>query len=196
VGLQQVSLVKNTEQKVLSGARQCFFRHGYKASNMTLISEYAGYSRATIHKYFKNKDDAFRQVVNQFQQQANDACQPILAQDLECWESINLIMHAWLKPTFDEVNDQYILNDLKYHVQHVAKDIFVQARQNIQDMLCIILEKAEQKENIDLTQLGVSPCELAQLLLASLDGLRGHQEQQNLEQASLNILRIFQLACR
>lgn len=189
-------MITNTEQKVLVGARQCFFRHGYKASNMTLISEYAGYSRATIHKYFKNKDDAFRQVVHQFQQQANDACQPILAQNLECWESINLVMQTWLKPTFDEVSDQYILNDLKYHVQHVAEDIFKQARQGIEDMLCSILETAEQQDSLSLANLPVNSRQLAKLLLASLDGLRGHLEKQDLEQASHDVLRIFQLACR
>jgi len=189
-------LTTNTEQKVLASARQCFFGHGYKASNMTLISEYSGYSRATIHKYFKNKDDAFRQVFHRFQQQANEACQPIMAQQLECWERIHLIMQTWLKPTFDEVSDQFILNDLKYHVQQVAEDIFKQARQGIEDMLCEILHNAELKQELSLTNLGVSPRKLAKLLLASLDGLRGHLEKQDLEQASQDILRIFKLACR
>jgi AcrR family transcriptional regulator len=190
------TLTINTEQKILTDARQCFFTHGYKASNMTLISEYAGYSRATIHKYFKNKDDVFRHVVHQFQQQANDACRPILAQNLECWQSINLIMQTWLKPTFDEVNDQYILNDLKYYVQHVAEDIFKQARQDIEDMFCTLFEKAEQEGKLSLSHLPVNTRKLSKLLLASLDGLRGHLESQDLEQASHEILRIFQLACR
>lgn len=113
-------MIGNTEQKILSAARQCFFQHGYKASTMTLISEYAGFSRATIHKYFNNKDDAFRQVLMQIKQQANDACQPIMKGDLECWQSISLIVQTWLKPTFEEAGDQRIINDLKYHVQQIA----------------------------------------------------------------------------
>ena len=169
-----------TEQKVLSGARQCFFRHGYKASNMTLISEYSGFSRATVHKYFKNKDDAFRQVISQFQQQANDACKPILAQQLECWKTISLVMQAWLKPTFDEVSDQHVLNDLKYHLQHVAQDIFIQARQSIEDMLCQVLTQAQEEDKLSLTQPKVGPRKLAKLLLASLDGLRGNLDNQDL----------------
>ena len=163
---------------------------------MTLISQYSGYSRATVHKYFKNKDDAFRQVFHCFQQQANHACQPILAKNLECWETIHLIMQTWLKPTFDEVSDQYILNDLKYHVQHVAEDIFNEARQGIEDMLCETLDKAQLKSEISLSQIKVTPRKLAKLLLASLDGLRGHLEKQDLEQASQEILHIFKLACR
>ncbi|MGR6871597.1 TetR/AcrR family transcriptional regulator [Pseudomonas sp. HK3] len=185
-----------TEQKVLAGARQCFFQHGYKASNMTLISEHAGYSRATVHKYFKNKDDAFRQVVHQFQLQANNDCLPILAQELECWETIGLVMETWLTPTFDEVSNQHILNDLKYHVQHVAEDIFAQARQDIENMLSDVLTKAEKAQSITLERTGLAPRKLATLILASLDGLRGHLEKQDLQQASHDVLRIFQLACR
>lgn len=186
----------NTEHKILAGARQCFFRHGYKASNMTLISEYAGFSRATTHKHFKNKDDAFRQVLMQVKQQANEACQPIMKGELECWESISLIVQIWLKPTFEEAGDQRIINDLKYHVQQVADDIFQQVRKDIEDMLYQLLAKAESKNDISLVHTGLETRELAKILLASLDGIRGHLEKQRLEQASHDILHIFKLACR
>ena len=185
-----------TEEKVIAGARQCFFQHGYKATNMTLISEHAGFSRATVHKYLNNKDDAFRKVVHQFQLQANNDCKPILAKQLECWDTISLIMQTWLKPTFDEVSNQVILNDLKYHVQHVAQDIFAQARKDIETMLCDVLTQAQQQNKISLEPINVQPRKLATLILASLDGLRGHLEKRDLQQASNDILRIFQLACR
>ena len=162
---------------------------------MTLISEYAGYSRATIHKYFKNKDDAFRQVIHQFQQQANQACQPIMQQDLECWVGINLIMQAWLKPTFDEVSDQFVLNDLKFHVQQVAADLFQQARKGVEDMLCELINNAASQGNISLSLVALTPRKLAKLLLASLDGLRGHLEKDQLEQASHEVIRIYEVAC-
>lgn len=189
-------MTSNTEQKILTGARQCFFRHGYKASNMTLISEYAGFSRATIHKHFKNKDDAFRQVLLQIKQQANDACLPIMKGNLECWKSISLIVQIWLKPTFEETGDQRIINDLKYHVQQVADDIFQQVRKDIEDMLYELLTKAENINEISLVNTGLETRELAKILLASLDGIRGHLEKQRLQQASHDILHIFKLACR
>lgn len=192
---QVTTLTLKTEERVIAGARQCFFQHGYKASNMTLISEHAGFSRATVHKYLKNKDDAFRKVVHQFQLQANNDCKPILAEQLACWKTIELIMQTWLKPTFDEVSNQVILNDLKYHVQHVAQDIFSQARKDIEKMLSDVLTKAQQQDEISLERINVEPKKLATLILASLDGLRGHLEKHDLQQASKDILRVFQLAC-
>lgn len=185
-----------TEQKILAGARHCFFQHGYKATNMTLISKYAGFSRATVHKHFKNKDDAFRQVCQQLQLQASQACILILKQNLECWQSIRAIAEAWLKPTFDEVSDQRILNDLKYHVQHVAQDIFNQARQSIEDMLTGLLENAKAEQQVSFAAINIQPRMLAKLLVAGLDGLRGHMEKEALEQASIDMLKIFEQACQ
>lgn len=105
-------------------------------------------------------------------------------------------MQAWLKPTFDEVSDQFVLNDLKFHVQQVAAEQFQQARQGIEDMLYELLYKAEQQDKLSLTQIELSPRKLAKLLLASLDGLRGHLEKDNLEQASHEVIRIYKIACR
>lgn len=183
------------EQKVIQAARECFFQHGYRLSNMTLISEYAGVSRATVHKYARNKEDAFRKVCKQFQAQAQDACMPIEGLNLECWQAIDLILQIWLKPMFDEVSDSRILNDLKYHIQHLAEDIFKEARQILEDMINQHIIKGVKNQQISLEQLGYSSQTLTQLILASLDGLRGHYEKQDLNQASLNMLKVFKVAC-
>jgi len=189
-------MTTSTEQKVITAARDCFFHYGYKASNMTLISEYAGFSRATVHKYANNKEDAFRKVCKQFQEQAELACQPILEGDLECWDAIELIMQAWLKPSFDEVKDIRILNDLKYHAQVVAEDIFLLARQQMEDMMCKQLEQAINKNELNITALNLSAREFAQLLLASLTGLRGQFDKASIQEASVNTLNIFRQASR
>jgi len=189
-------MAKSTEQKVLAAARMSFFQYGYMATNMTLISETAGFSRVTTHKYLKNKDDALRQVCRQFQQQANEACAPLFTQQLNCWEAIDLIMQVWLKPTFEEVVDQKVLNDLRYHVQQVASDIFVEARQDLEDMLCEQIEKGVAEGSLTLEKIQVSPRQLSSLLLASLDGLRSHLDKTGLQTASQDVLRIYQLACQ
>ena len=118
-----------------------------------------------------------------------------MQQDLECWVGINLIMQAWLKPTFDEVSDQFVLNDLKFHVQQVAADLFQQARKGVEDMLCELINNAASQGNISLSLVALTPRKLAKLLLASLDGLRGHLEKDQLEQASHEVIRIYEVAC-
>ncbi|GAA6134338.1 hypothetical protein NBRC116188_11270 [Oceaniserpentilla sp. 4NH20-0058] len=163
---------------------------------MTLISEYAGVSRATVHKYARNKEDAFRKVCKQFQVQAQEACTPFEELDLECWQAIDLILQIWLKPTFDEVSESRVLNDLKYHIQHIAQDIFKEARQILEDMINKQITKGIAKQQISLEQLGYTSQTLTQLILASLDGLRGHYEKQDLNQASQNMLTVFKVACK
>ena len=78
----------------------------------------------------------------------------------------------------------------------MAEDIFGQARIDIEKMLSDVLIKAEKEEKITLKSINVSPRKLATLILASLDGLRGHLEKKDLQQASTEILHVFQLACR
>lgn len=188
-------MTSTTEHKIISAARECFFRHGYRAANMTLISEYAGFSRATVHKYTRNKEDAFRKVCNEFQKQAQIACEPIIKQNLDCWQTIELIIDAWLKPTFDEVSDIRILNDLKYHLQQIAQDVLNQARNVLKEMVTTQIDKGIRQSNLSLEKLNLSSAELANLLLASLDGLHGRYEKEEIHQASQKTLTIFKLAC-
>ncbi|WP_396587026.1 TetR/AcrR family transcriptional regulator [Bermanella sp. R86510] len=186
-----------TKQQVLMGARRCFFQHGYSASNMTLISQYAGYSRVTVHKHLRNKDDAFRQVCENFQQQATELCQPIVQNpDLDCWHALEAIMIIWLTPTFEEVSDEQVMGDLKYHAQTVAKDIFDQARDNIIAMCDVVLTQAIADKSIQLDGVAMGTKQLASIMIASLDGVRGHMPNHAVKSACEAILRVYQQATK
>ena len=101
-----------------------------------------------------------------------------------------------LKPSFDEVSDIRVLNDLKYHAQVVAEDVFIEARQKMEDMICTQLEKGVKRNQISLDSLSFSCRDFAKLMLASLTGLRGHYDKSSITQASNNTLRIFKQACQ
>lgn len=162
---------------------------------MTLISQYTGYSRVTVHKYLHNKDDAFRQVCQDFQVTATQASQPVLEnQNLTCWEGIRQVMLIWMTPTFEEVSDEQVMGDLKYHAQTVAKDIFDEARQSVSDMCAKLLNRGIQRNEIQLEEVGMTSNQLADILVACLDGVRGHMANQDVKVACDNILKIYELA--
>ncbi|EAT13955.1 TetR/AcrR family transcriptional regulator [Bermanella marisrubri] len=186
---------KSTKQAVLLGARQCFFQHGYSASNMTLISQYTGYSRVTVHKYLHNKDDAFRQVCQDFQINATQASQLVLEEhEFDCWQSIRQVMLIWMTPTFEEVSDEQVMGDLKYHAQTIAKDIFDEARKSVSNMCAQLLNRGIQRNEIQLSKLGITSNQLSDILVACLDGVRGHMANQEVKAACDNILKIYELA--
>lgn len=179
----------------MNGARQCFFRHGYTASNITLISQYAGFSRVTVHKLFKNKDDAFRQLCRLIVDESTVACEPILANEsLDCWEAIEDIMDIWLKPTFEEVSDQIVMRDLKYYVQEVADDIFTEAHELVETMIRQKLSLGIDNQTIDLNKAGINQADLANLIVTCLDGIRGHIDHGEIQNRSHQMVNIFRIA--
>ena len=52
----------NTEQKILSAAKQQFIQKGMAGARMQEIADAAGINKALLHYYFRNKEQLFRAV--------------------------------------------------------------------------------------------------------------------------------------
>jgi len=50
-------------EKILAGARQVFFQHGYGAATTDMVQQAAGVSKSTVYSYFPSKDTLFVAVV-------------------------------------------------------------------------------------------------------------------------------------
>ncbi len=184
----------NTQSAIINGARRCFFQHGYKSSNMTLISQYAEFSRATLHKHFTNKDLVFRAVCHGYQAQCMQASQDIIKQGLSCWHAIEQIMDIWAKSAFEEVNDKLVYKDLHYYVQQVADDIFIKAHDDLGMLIADIFNHAIREQKICLKKLKLNSRELAFIVISSLDGIRSRAKQENMKAYSHQTLNIFKHA--
>ena len=51
-------------EKILSGARQVFFEHGFGAATTNMVQRAAGVSKSTVYFYFPSKDALFVAVVH------------------------------------------------------------------------------------------------------------------------------------
>jgi AcrR family transcriptional regulator len=54
-----------TRQRLLDAARPVFERDGYHATRVADIADGAGVAHGTFYKYFRSKDDVFRELTNQ-----------------------------------------------------------------------------------------------------------------------------------
>ena len=52
-------------QELLDAAFRVFAEHGYRATRLEQVAEAAGVTKGTIYYYFRNKEDLFRQTVEQ-----------------------------------------------------------------------------------------------------------------------------------
>ena len=58
--------------KLIEAAREVFIEHGYENTTMKHVMEKAGVSRGGLYQYFENKEDLFRAVIEEQQQEVFD----------------------------------------------------------------------------------------------------------------------------
>jgi TetR/AcrR family transcriptional regulator len=56
---------RRNKAKIFSAAKQEFVKYGFKGASIKRIAEIANIPRANIHYYFKNKEDLYRQLLNE-----------------------------------------------------------------------------------------------------------------------------------
>jgi AcrR family transcriptional regulator len=62
-----------TRSALVEAAREVFARRGFEGSSLDEIAETAGFTRGAIYKHFKDKEDLFFAVVDDFNEQAFEA---------------------------------------------------------------------------------------------------------------------------
>jgi TetR/AcrR family transcriptional repressor of nem operon len=190
-------MTKNTDTIIIKAATLVFMTHGYKRSNMSLISKQAGYSRVTIHKYLLNKDDAFRKSINQVLTESKAACEPIMhsaKSDLPCWQAIEELINQWIIPTFDGAGDHLILQELRYYAQEIAQDLFMDAHISLENMITQVLTQAVKDKHISLERLAVNESKLANLIVSSVSGIRSRVDLAEIKQANHDMVNVFKVA--
>ncbi len=184
----------NTRQKIIKSARECFLSCGFRASNMSLISKFAGFSRVTLHKHFKNKERVFHAVCVDYRTQCQEQCQVISDQDLPCWEMIQQVTDVWTNTAFDDIQDSLVLKELFFEAQQVAADIFTQATVDLAKMLEGILDNGIKKSEINLQACQLSSAQLSIIILATLSGIRANQPKPQILTISHQAINLYRLA--
>lgn len=190
-------MANNTDSIIIQAARRVFITHGYKRTNMSLISKEAGFSRVTIHKHLKNKDDAFRKSIECILAESRIACGPIMEQakiDLPCWLAVETLLKFWVTPTFEEVADNLILQELKYYAQEIAHDLYHDAYADLEAMLEEVLVIAEKAHTITLEPLNLDAAKVAGLIVASASGLRTRFGEADMQKTTQQLIHVFQQA--
>ncbi len=62
---QIMQLSTDTERKILDAARQEFEKKGFNGTRMQKIADEAGISKASLHYYFRSKDNLFQKIFDE-----------------------------------------------------------------------------------------------------------------------------------
>ncbi|MEX2236023.1 MAG: TetR/AcrR family transcriptional regulator [Dehalococcoidia bacterium] len=77
-----------TQQKIMSAARAAFGRDGYTRSSMATIAVEGGVSRATLYRYFQDKDEVFGAAVEEMFREFLTAIDPRERLDPDPWRQL------------------------------------------------------------------------------------------------------------
>ena len=187
-----------TQQKILKSAEQCFFQYGYSKTNMSLVSEYAGISRVTIHKHFKNKKGLFRSVVEVCLTESMETAKQILTNkpSEDCWHNIERYMLTQANPIFENIKDSHVLKDLNNAVNEVTEDILFEKKAENVEFIANQLVTAGEKGLIDLSSLEMSPQELGWLMENCFSGLFMYAPLDELKNQMHGLIRVYKHATK
>jgi AcrR family transcriptional regulator len=98
-----------TRATLLSVARDLFTEHGYAATSTTEIADQAGVTRGALYHHFTAKDDLFRAVFEQLEQEVVDRVARGAAAGADALEQMRLGSHAFLDACLDPAVQRIVL---------------------------------------------------------------------------------------
>lgn len=187
---------QDTQAKIIDAAQQCFFQFGYKKTNMSLIGEYSGYSRVTVHKYFKNKTALLRSVLDQCMSHSMDEAHEFLEANPsnDYWMNIEHYMLIMAKTIFENIDDDYVIRDLSNAVHELAEDLLDEKKAKAIAFIQAEIEKGLADGTISLDKAKMSSLALAQLIDYSFAGVIHHGTIKEIKPQIHNLLRMCRLS--
>lgn len=182
-----------TQTKIIQSAETCFFQYGYSKTNMSLVSEYAGTSRVTVHKYYKNKIALFRGVIEECMSASMEEAKALLISSPsdDCWFNVERYMLAKTKSVFDNVTDGFILKDLHNAANEIALDLLEEKNAQSAAFIANEIRKSEKLGLIDLSRTSLTADEIGELIIHSFSGLFMYAEIKNMREQIKNLIKVF-----
>ncbi len=140
---------------IVSAARECFFRFGYKKTSFKDVAKAAGITRSLIYLHFKNKDDLLGAVFTAVFEERYPVVEQILSADETPSAKLariydQLLVEPWAEVTAGAAPDEFLAT---------CEQIIPAA------------ELAYQKRRLRYTVAVLGNRELAQIFVMSADGL-------------------------
>jgi AcrR family transcriptional regulator len=149
-----------TRQRVLDAAREVFESRGYQAASVATITKAADTAHGTFYLYFKNKDDAFVQVVADVAEQMRQESRARLSDDR--YEGIEGVIRGFLvvfaehAPLWRALLEGMMQSPIVEQAWRDVADVFIDR----------IAHRIEREQEAGIVRLSLDPRAAAQALAA------------------------------
>ena len=185
-----------TADAILNTAQECFFRHGYGATNIAMISRQTKISRVTIHKHFGSKDKLLRAVMSRHMEGVREQFPRYLEDYHDLWQTIEDVLIACGRPLFESITDQWVLQELIQAGEEYCDDIKAAHFVALENFMESLFLKALEENEISLDRLGLAPKALSHTLACTTKGLFSTAPLEEIRQELTRVLLICKVAAQ
>lgn len=157
---------------ILDAALPVFVRYGFQKTSMADIAKAAGLSRASLYLAFSNKEELFRAGSARAHARAMDEVSLALSGKGDVVARIEAAVTTFQRSLIAPFGGSAEAAELFTANMALAEDITLDTRTRLLGLLASHLSKAEQDGEIDLSRVGAQPKDLADMIIAAMDGLK------------------------
>lgn len=175
----QYDQAMQNEQKIaqiLDAALPVFVRFGFRKTSMADIARAAGISRASLYLSFSSKEELFRAGSMRAHTQTLNDVAAILGGKGTAFDRMEMAIAVFQQALIVPFNGSTDPEELFAANMVLAADITLDARAKLLSMLTQTLLAAAENDEIDLEPLQASPAQLANIIVAAMDGIKHAQE--------------------
>jgi TetR/AcrR family transcriptional regulator len=115
---------ENTENQILTAAREVFIVKGFDGARMQEIANQAGINKALLHYYFRSKENLFDAVFSEVASHLFPAVLQLLESDLAIKEKISFFVKIYLKAVLENPYiPTFVINTLNTNPDRFLKYI-------------------------------------------------------------------------
>jgi AcrR family transcriptional regulator len=162
-----------TRERIQRAAFVRFSRYGYRRTSMEDIASEAGVSRAALYLQFRNKEEIFRSLAEDLHTAAIARATAAAATDLAFADRLRETIEAKTLEMVELTCDSPHGVELLDEHNRSCGDVVAAGRKSFLDLLQRLFRRAAAGGEIDLAAAGLTAAEAAELLHASLQGLKG-----------------------
>lgn len=187
-----------TEQKIthiLDAALPVFVRFGFRKTSMADIARAAGISRASLYLSFNSKEELFRAGSIRAHARTLDEVAAVLAGQGSALDRIEMAIAVFQRELIAPFGGSADAEELFAANMALAADITLDARTKLLSMLTRTLVAAAESDEIDLEPLQAPPAQLANIIVAAIDGIKHAQgDGSSLENDTRLFMRLLRVA--
>jgi AcrR family transcriptional regulator len=161
-----------SRKRILEAATTVFSRYGFKRASMEDIAAEAGLSRAALYLQFRNKEDIFRELARELQEEAMVQAEKAMAAAEPLAERLRKAVEARMLRMV-EIACSAHGSELMDEKNRLCGDLWVENEHRFQTMLTRLFRRANNAAEIDLAAVSLTAAEAAELFLHALSGIKG-----------------------